>query len=53
MSLKFYFLGESGHSDKVALALELSGLDWSPIFIDFFSYGHPKSHPPKCAQFNG
>lgn len=28
--------GESGHSYKAALMLELSGCDWAPVFIDFF-----------------
>jgi glutathione S-transferase len=37
MSLKLHCFGESGHSYKAALALELSGLDWQPVFIDFFS----------------
>ena len=37
MTLKLHCFGESGHSYKAALALELSGLDWSPVFIDFFS----------------
>ena len=37
MSLKLNCFGESGHSYKAALALELSGLDWQPVFIDFFS----------------
>ncbi|MFX0547043.1 glutathione S-transferase family protein [Roseovarius sp. S1116L3] len=36
MTLKLYCMGESGHSYKVALALELSGLDWEPIKVDFF-----------------
>ena len=37
MSLKLNCFGESGHSYKAALALELSGLVWQPVFIDFFS----------------
>lgn len=28
--------GESGHSYKAALMLELSGCDWEPQFVDFF-----------------
>ncbi len=36
MSLKLHCFGESGHSYKAALALELSGLDWEPVFVDFF-----------------
>ncbi len=36
MTIKLHCFGESGHSYKAALALELSGLDWEPVFIDFF-----------------
>lgn len=36
MTIKLYCFGESGHSYKAALALELSGLDWEPVFVDFF-----------------
>ena len=37
MTIKLHCFGESGHSYKAALALELSGLDWEPVKIDFFS----------------
>jgi glutathione S-transferase len=36
MTMKLHCFGESGHSYKVALALELSGVDWEPVFVDFF-----------------
>ena len=36
MTLKLHCFGESGNSYKAALALQLSGLDWEPIFVDFF-----------------
>lgn len=36
MTIKLHCFGESGHSYKAALALELSGLEWEPVFIDFF-----------------
>ena len=36
MTLKLYCFGESGNAYKAALALELSGLDWEPVFVDFF-----------------
>lgn len=36
MSLKLHCFGESGNSYKAALALQLSGLDWEPVFVDFF-----------------
>ena len=36
MTMKLHCFGESGHSYKVALALELAGVDWEPVFVDFF-----------------
>ena len=35
--MKLYCFGESGHSYKAALALQLADLDWTPIFVDFFN----------------
>ncbi|RFP90301.1 glutathione S-transferase [Rhodobacteraceae bacterium 63075] len=37
MTIKLYCFGESGNAYKAALALELSGLDWEPVFVDFFA----------------
>ena len=37
MTMKLYCFGESGHSYKAALALELAGLDWEPVKVDFFN----------------
>ncbi len=34
---KLYGFGESGNSYKVALMLNLCGLEWEPIFVDFFN----------------
>ena len=36
MTMKLYCFGESGNSYKAALALQLAGLDWEPVFVDFF-----------------
>ena len=36
MTLKLYCMGESGNAYKAALTLELSGLAWEPVFVDFF-----------------
>ncbi|MEP1765460.1 MAG: glutathione S-transferase family protein [Sulfitobacter sp.] len=36
MTIKLYCFGESGNAYKAALALELSGLDWEPVKVDFF-----------------
>ncbi|WP_420862463.1 glutathione S-transferase family protein [Algirhabdus cladophorae] len=35
--IKLHCFGESGNAYKAALALELSGLDWEPVFVDFFA----------------
>ncbi|MBO9467406.1 glutathione S-transferase N-terminal domain-containing protein [Tropicibacter sp. R15_0] len=37
MTMKLYCFGESGNAYKAALALELSGLDWEPVKVDFFN----------------
>ncbi len=37
MTIKLYCFGESGNAYKAALALELSGLDWAPVQVDFFN----------------
>ena len=36
MTIKLYCMGESGNAYKAAIALELSGLKWEPIWVDFF-----------------
>ena len=36
MTIKLHCFGESGNSYKAALALELSGLDWEAVKVDFF-----------------
>ena len=37
MALHLYCFGESGNAYKAALALELAGLRWEPVFVDFFN----------------
>ncbi|WP_425098744.1 glutathione S-transferase family protein [Tropicibacter sp. S64] len=37
MTIKLHCFGESGNAYKAALALELSGLDWEPVYVDFFN----------------
>ncbi len=37
MTIQLYCFGESGNAYKAALALELSGLDWTPVKVDFFN----------------
>lgn len=36
-AMKLYCFGESGNAYKAALTLELSGCDWTPVFVDFFN----------------
>ncbi|MBZ8118726.1 glutathione S-transferase family protein [Roseovarius sp. LXJ103] len=36
MTMKLYCMGESGNAYKAALALELSGAAWEPVYVDFF-----------------
>ena len=37
MTIKLHCFGESGHSYKAALGLACSGVDWEPVFVDFFA----------------
>ncbi|MEM9755056.1 MAG: glutathione S-transferase [Pseudomonadota bacterium] len=37
MTMMLHCFGESGHSYKAALALNLHGLDWAPVPVDFFA----------------
>ncbi|MDU8943331.1 glutathione S-transferase family protein [Ovoidimarina sediminis] len=36
MTMQLYCFGESGNCYKAALTLELSGVDWAPVYVDFF-----------------
>ena len=36
MTIQLHCFGESGNSYKAVLPLELSGLDWEPVKVDFF-----------------
>ena len=36
MTIELYCFGESGNAYKAALALQLSGLEWEPVKVDFF-----------------
>jgi glutathione S-transferase len=37
MTIRLYCFGESGNAYKAALTLELSGLSWEPVKVDFFA----------------
>jgi glutathione S-transferase len=36
MTMRLHCFGESGNAYKAALTLTLCGLDWEPVFVDFF-----------------
>jgi glutathione S-transferase len=37
MTIKLYCFGESGNAYKAALTLQIAGLDWEPVYVDFFN----------------
>ena len=37
MALRLHCFGESGNAYKAALTLELAGLDWEAVPVDFFA----------------
>ena len=43
MTIRLHCFAESGNAYKAALALELAGLDWEPVFVDFF-HGAGRGH---------
>lgn len=49
MTTKLYCFGESGHSYKVALTLNFAGLEWQPVFVDFFN---AQTHSPDFLEMN-
>ncbi|WP_371153537.1 glutathione S-transferase family protein [Jannaschia sp. 2305UL9-9] len=50
MTIQLHCFGESGNSYKAALALELSGLAWEPVFLDFFG---GQARTPEWRAING
>ncbi len=36
MAIELHCFGESGNAYKAALTLELAGINWSPVYVDFF-----------------
>lgn len=49
MTIKLHCFGESGNAYKAALALQFSGLDWEPVFVDFFAGA---SRAPEFREMN-
>ncbi|MEM5475294.1 glutathione S-transferase [Pacificibacter sp. AS14] len=37
MTAQLYCFGESGNAYKAALTLTLCGIDWEPVYVDFFN----------------
>lgn len=37
MTIRLHCFPESGNAYKAALTLELAGLEWEPVFVDFFN----------------
>ncbi|MGR3552435.1 glutathione S-transferase family protein [Paracoccus sp. (in: a-proteobacteria)] len=37
MTIELYCFGESGNAYKAALSMELAGMDWRPVYVDFFN----------------
>ena len=37
MVIELHCFGESGNAYKAALPMELTGVDWRPVFVDFFN----------------
>lgn len=49
MTIELHCFGESGNCYKAALALELSGLHWEPVWVDFFNGA---ARTPEYAELN-
>ena len=37
MTIKLYCFGESGNAYKAALTMNVAGVDWEPVYVDFFN----------------
>ena len=49
MTIQLYCFGESGNAYKAALTLQLSELEWEPVYVDFFN-GEARS--PEFLEIN-
>ena len=49
MTAQLHCFGESGNAYKCALALTFSGMDWQPVFVDFFNGA---TRTPEFRQLN-
>ena len=49
MTTRLHCFGESGNAYKAALAFELAGVPWEPVFVDFF---HGATRTPEFRAIN-
>ena len=49
MTTRLHCFGESGNAYKVALGLEMAGVEWEPVFVDFF---HGATRGPEFRALN-
>ncbi|EBA05443.1 glutathione S-transferase family protein [Rhodobacteraceae bacterium HTCC2150] len=52
MTLKLYCFGESGNAYKAALSLNMAGLEWEPVYVDFFN-GEARSEEYRALNVMG
>ncbi|MDY6858124.1 MAG: glutathione S-transferase N-terminal domain-containing protein, partial [Pseudomonadota bacterium] len=49
MTIQLYCFGESGNAYKAALTMQLAGVEWEPVFVDFF---HGETRSPEYLALN-
>lgn len=49
MTIRLYCFGESGNAYKAALTMELAGVAWKPVYVDFF---HGEARSPDFLALN-
>ena len=49
MTIKLYCFGESGNAYKAALTMNVAGVDWEPVYVDFF---HGETRTPEYRKLN-
>ncbi len=49
MTIKLHCFGESGNAYKAALTMTLAGVEWEPVFVDFF---HGATRTPEFRALN-
>ncbi|MBC58561.1 MAG: glutathione S-transferase [Confluentimicrobium sp.] len=49
MTIQLYCFGESGNAYKAALTMQLAGVEWESVFVDFF---HGETRSPEYLALN-